>query len=204
MKSDKKEKKRKISASGIIILLGVVAVCVALGFFIRIQVGSRESGSSASEIEKAFRERVPFADVESATQAAEEDTDSEPAETSLATLELDGHSCVGLLRVKGRDMSWVVEDIGGTGKVLPCLISGTPSGGSCTIMGADEDGMFKELENVAVGDEILFTDVYGTTTAFTVETSGTIEESQMNPTDLNLFCEKSMGRAYLVSCSRKK
>lgn len=202
---NKKEQKRGVSISRVLILFGAAAVVIAALIFMRTLSSGRQDTASAKEVETAFRERVPFVeeDQQAEAQGDEEYAETDSGEASMAVLRIDGHSCVGLLQVTGRDLSWVVENISGSGKILPCLISGTPQGGACTILGSDESGNFGDLPEIAVGDEITFTDVYGKTTKFVVQTSGTIEEDKMEPTDLNLFCEKSMGRIYLVSCSKE-
>lgn len=202
------KKSRRISLAGVMVTVGAAAVLIAVILFARMITAGREDSASAKEIEAAFRESVPFAadtDEEQGSRAEEDaDGDKNSAGDVLASLQIDGYSCLGLLQVTGKDLGWVIEDETGSGDILPRILSGTPTQGSCMILGADKPGIFGDLSKIAVGDEITFTDVYGTTTRFTVQTSGTIEESRMETTDLNLFCRKAFGRMYLVSCSKEE
>ncbi len=144
-------------------------------------------------------------------------------EEQLAALEIEGFSCVGILEVPSRNITFAVADISSDTDdcYLPVAEDGYPAHGDFIIHGFDNEAQFASLQELVVGNEVTFTDVDGVTYTYEVVGTARLALSQVEKTlqgektglivtseemqqtgdiDLQLYYEVKGRYRYVVDC----
>ena len=191
---DRDNRKRKRTGI-LLIIMGAAAMSAALFLALYREAVSSRAASAAEETAAVLREVIPD-DAENAGAAWKE---GEP------DVYLCGnYSCIGLLTLEGSTASAtlpVTLPDGAPGNLLPVRIKGSPSGGFC-IQGPGYSSVFGILSDLAEGDRVTFTDLYGFRTEYIVESADFAGDVDMTGgADLLLISRRPVGYT-LVSCRR--
>lgn len=130
----------------------------------------------------------------------------------MPTLEIDGNAYIGTLEIPALELSLpILSEWSSAGlKIAPCRYTGSAYQGSLIIAGHNYRNHFGNLNRLAAGDEIVFTDVSGNAFYYTVsameQLSGTaVEEMQAGDWDLTLFtCTYSGEARVTVRCKQER
>ncbi len=153
-----------------------------------------------SEDERLSSEAVPFGETEEA----------EPRETAMSAAWIDGHGYIGVLRIQslGLELGVMSEWSYANLKLSPCRYSGSTDEDNLVICGHNYSRHFGHLGQIAVGDEVLFTDMEGESIRYEVITVETLEptaigEMTSGEYDLTLFtCTYGGTARTAVRCDR--
>ena len=137
--------------------------------------------------------------------------ESLPEDSTVQTLRLEGNDYIGFLTIRELELelpvmeSWDYERL----KIAPCRYSGSAEGGDLVIAAHNYRRHFGGLSGLSVGSEILFTDISGSSTRYTVAEleilkPGDVEKMTAGEYDLTLFtCTYGGQSRYTVRCIRE-
>ena len=149
---------------------------------------------------------VPEIPVESEIIA--EDNSTETAVREMDTVEIDGNLYIGFLTVPCLELELPVMS-GWDYNLLtiaPCRYHGTVEGRDLVIAAHNYSRHFGKIWNITAGEAVLFTDVNGRTTAYTVEAleilqPDAVEEMTAGEYPLSLFtCTYGGATRFTVRC----
>lgn len=137
---------------------GALFVLLAAGivFYNREQdrLAAAASGAVVRAVERQFPER----------------RESGAAQEPLATLEIDGHSYIGVLEIPalGRTLPVMADWDYPSLRIAPCRYEGSLADGDLIIAAHNYESHFGRLATLREGDRVLFTDVSGNVTRYAV------------------------------------
>ena len=190
----------------IFILTGAVLVILALSLFIWNQQDSRRAGRESARILEQLEE------TESDNgQDSEENRLPDPYSDEMNTITLDGNVYIGMIAIPSLELElpvmkqWSYPNL----KIAPCRYSGAVNTGNLVIAAHNYNSHFGRLNQLSPGDQILFTDVDGITTVYSVENMQVISPTEVGKMtsgecDLTLFTCTYGGQArYTVRCVKR-
>lgn len=210
--------------------LGVLLLLGALALFGFNRWEARQAEESAKSLMPQLVEKIQERDASSQqeTTAPEETTLPEaavetvvpgtppelmtPEQLKMTEVEIDGYSYIGYVSIPSIALElpvmsgWDYYKL----KVAPCRYSGTLLGNDLVIMAHNYIGHFRELSQVAVGDAVLFVDMDGGVTEYSVValdilSPKDVEEMTAGDYDLTLFTCTIGGRSRVtVYCDKTK
>ena len=198
-------------------MLGIILIVGAGGLYIHNILEERRAEQSADHITLELVEdlKVMAPGTRPAGDTAEQDTNgqmSDAPDTVMDTVEVDGHTYIGLLTIPALDLKlpvmseWSYPDL----RISPCRYTGSVGGNDLVILAHNYKRHFGMLKTLGVGEEVAFTDVHSVTTVYKVmeieEIEPTnVESMTMSDFDLTLFtCTYGGNARYTVRCSRKE
>lgn len=141
------------------VFLGIVSIISAAGFIVYNRI--EEAGAEETA-------QVLLADVRSMIDEAKQEQplpdDTEKLSGEMATVEVDGYDCIGILSVPALDLKlpvltqWSYTKL----KKAPCLYYGTCYETDFVIAAHNYGSHFGRLSQLEPGDPVIFTDVNGT------------------------------------------
>ena len=200
---------KRAKAGLVFVALGILCLTAALGLF----QSNRSEALEAEESARSVMEKLAPAIVE---QAREESLPPEPVEEAplpsfdptMPIVEIDGERYIGFLTIQDLELElpvmedWDYDKL----KIAPCRFSGTLLERNLTIAAHNYQRHFGRLMNLSLGAEVLFTDVKGETTRFTVAElevlqPNDIERMTAGDYDLTLFtCTYGGATRFAVRC----
>lgn len=216
--------KNRKRMGNLLIAMGLLLVLAALLLVTRNRWEEREGGEEASHILTVLQEEIPQAETGPSEPAEEEaPAEEEPEEAELPeyilnpdmempTQEIEGNAYIGVLEFPSLGLSlpimseWSYSKL----KIAPCRYSGSVYTGSMTIAGHNYSTHFGPICNLAVGDEVIFTDVEGNRFTYRVQALETLEPTAIEDMlsdewDLSLFTCTIDGQARLtVRCLKEE
>lgn len=145
-----------------------------------------------------------FSEADTQTGGEQEDTpdvEIDP-DVEMPSAEIDGHTYIGTLEVPTLALSLpVMSDWSDSNlKLAPCRYSGSVYSNDLIIAGHNYKKHFGGLHNLAVGDEVIFTDMAGNRFAYTVSQveqlpGAAIEEMESGEWNLTIFTCTIGGKA---------
>lgn len=211
--------------------MGLLCLCLGLALLVGALALSQNNRREALEAEIASREVMeklaaaietgreqPTAGAEesSAPETAPEAADAPPAEAlppearPMESVRVEDCRYIGFLTVPALELELpVMEDYDEERmKIAPCRYSGSLAGGDLVIAAHNYQRHFGGLMRLPVGSEVVFTDVTGESTRFTVAELEQLKEEETERMiageyDLTLFtCTYSGATRYTVRCLR--
>lgn len=198
------------------ICLGAALLIGALGLYQSNRREALEAEAASREIIAQMAETI----TEERTQGvpspvempAELPLTEEPVlDTAMAAMEIDGYRYVGFLTIPDLALElpvmeeWDYDRL----KIAPCRYSGTLLGGDLVIAAHNYLSHFGHLMELAIGSEILFTDVNGNLTRYSVAEleilqPTAVEDMTAGDYDLTLFtCTYGGATRFTVRCIRE-
>ena len=187
--------KEKRNGGSALILCGLLLLGASLFLLFHNQkeADAAEAASSAvmEQLASEIHEKVLE---ESAPLHAAEDVALPEEIREMDTVEIDGLDYIGFLTVPELELelpvmsSWDYDRL----KIAPCRFTGTLAGGDLVIAAHNYLRHFGRLMDLYPGAEILFTDVHGVSTRFTIAEMEildpmAVEEMTASDYDLTLF-----------------
>ena len=208
---------KKRSFGNICIILGVFLILGAGGLYIHNILEERRAEQSADHITLELVEdlKVMAPETRPAGDAAQQDPNdqmNDAPDTEMDTVEIDGHTYIGLLTIPALDLKlpvmseWSYPDL----RISPCRYTGTVGDNDLVILAHNYKRHFGMLKTLGVGEEVAFTDVHSVTTVYKVmeieEIEPTnVESMTISDFDLTLFtCTYGGNARFTVRCSRKE
>ena len=199
---------------GIIFMIaGAVLVILALSLFIWNQQDSQRAGKEASDIlrklQKTESDRTPDSESDSGGDTEQERL-PDPYADEMDTAAVDGRFYIGTIAIPALELElpvmeeWSYDRL----QIAPCRYSGSVNMGDLVIAAHNYSSHFGRLSELSPGDQILFTDIYGITTAYRVENMQVLAPTEIEKMisgeyDLTLFTCTYGGRSrYTVRCKR--
>jgi len=195
-------RKRKLSrAAGILLVIaGAATFAAALLLSLRNKQQEKETQAVSDRVLAGLEQTIPDS-VD--TETAEKWESGDPP-----TLSAEGYSCIGILQIQGQKVSKklpvIRTDLGSQAQdpdVLPCLTQGDPASG-LVLKGQTSEDLTNVMKKTVRGDRLSFTDVYGVTTVYIVETSGYIAKVPSQVEEGLVFYCRTMGGYMVVSCRK--
>ena len=207
----------KRSTAGLVFLvLGILCLISALALWQNNRSEAQEAEASAravmEQLAAVMEQRQ--AEAESPLQPISEPVPppmSEHTVFPMDTIEIDGQLYIGFLTISDLNLelpvmeSWDYDKL----KTAPCRYTGTLAGNDLVIAAHNYLRHFGHLMDLSLGAEILFTDVSGATTRYTVAEleilqPTAVEEMTSGDYDLTLFtCTYGGATRFTVRCLRK-
>ena len=207
--------------------LGVLLLLGALALFGFNRWEARQAEASVKELMPQLVEKIQERGIEPQETAPQESTTLPetteetivpgtppelltPEQLKMTEVEIDGYSYIGYVSIPSIALElpvmsgWDYYKL----KVAPCRYSGTLLGNDLVIMAHNYIGHFRELSQVAVGDAVLFVDMDGGVTEYSVValdilSPKDVEEMTAGNYDLTLFTCTIGGRSRVtVYCDR--
>ena len=208
---------KKRSFGNICIILGVFLILGAGGLYIHNILEERRAEQSADHFTRERVEdlKVMAPETRPAGDAAQQDPNdqmNDAPDTEMDTVEIDGHTYIGLLTIPALDLKlpvmseWSYPDL----RISPCRYTGTVGDNDLVILAHNYKRHFGMLKTLGVGEEVAFTDVHSVTTVYKVmeieEIEPTnVESMTISDFDLTLFtCTYGGNARFTVRCSRKE
>ena len=192
---DKKERGRK--AGNIILAIGIVFFVIACVLVIDVHINQSKAAAESEAALKQLQQMIP--DIDTDSSGINGDTSG-----PLSVFDYKGSSYIGILSVPDRKLSWPVEDENGSGEKVFACIGGSPYKDSFEISGPDFKGVFADLKKLKEDDKVVFTDVYGNKTEYTVDSTVQMPKKATSKTALTITARKPMADVYMVSCVKAK
>lgn len=207
----------KRSTAGLVFLvLGILCLISALALWQNNRSEAQEAEASAravmEQLAAVMEQRQ--AEAESPLQPISEPVSppmSEQTVFPMDTIEIDGQLYIGFLTISDLNLelpvmdSWDYDKL----KTAPCRYTGTLAGNDLVIAAHNYLRHFGHLMDLSLGAEILFTDVSGATTRYTVAEleilqPTAVDEMTSGDYDLTLFtCTYGGATRFTVRCLRK-
>jgi len=143
-------------------------------------------------------------------EALTTDTDASAVADTMETVQVEGHSYIGMISIPALNIelpvmdSWSLPNL----KIAPCRYKGTVQGNDLIICAHNYRKHFGLLNTLDIGDEVVFQDVRGMQTAYriteiTLLQPDQVREMEEGDWDLTLFSCTYMGYARVtVRCRR--
>jgi len=188
----------------------------ALGLYQSNRHEALEAESASREVMTQLIEVITSEQIEASLSSDEQVTELPPdmlppVDTTMETVEIDGNRYVGFLSIPVLELElpvmeeWDYERL----KIAPCRFSGTLLGGDLVIAAHNYLRHFGHLQELPIGSEILFTDVNGNITRFTVAELEILQPTEVEymtagDYDLTLFtCTYGGLTRFTVRCVRE-
>ncbi len=134
------------------------------------------------------------------------------AKLNMDTIEIDGNRYVGFVSLPtlGLELPIMAEWDYGLLQLAPCLYSGTTFTNDMVLMAHNYNSHFGRIDELEIGDEVLFTDVSGGTLRYEVVARDVlaptaVEEMTAGQYDLTLFtCTYGGAERVTVRCNYAK
>ncbi len=185
--------KRKLGA--ILMGLGALLVCCALGLFLWNQWEDDQAGESAQQVVSQLREVLPppptiEETIPVATIELEPDEPPEP----MTEVVIDGHAYIGYVHIPAYDLElpvmadWSYRKL----RTAPCRYAGSTKTDDLVLMAHNYKKHFGRIKSLRPGDTVRFIDMDGVITLYEVvevETLGAqaVEEMTAGDYPLTLF-----------------
>jgi len=181
-------------------LFGAVLLSLALSLFAYNQRQASEAGKASAELMPQLMEQI------NAHEQTREDSEPEaqpvgtpiehldPSVFQMAETVIGGHAYIGYLSIPKLELELPIMSDWDFMKLhtAPCRYHGSLRGEDLVIMAHNYDYHFGNLSKLEAGDSVIFTDVEGVSTAYTVVAqdildSFAVEEMTAGEYDLTLF-----------------
>ena len=198
----------------ICIVLGVLCLLAAAG----IVLYNRWEAQQAAQSSKALLEDVRLAMAENkiscpdgGDERLETKDDHAPVPAQMATVDIDGDKCIGILSVPalGLELPVLTDWSYAKLKKAPCHYYGSCYEKNFVIAAHNFDAHFGRLSELQAGDIVIFTDVQGTGHSYEVVLLETLPPTATQTMiasgfDLSLYtCTPGGGNRVTVRCSAK-
>lgn len=192
---------------------GLVMVFAAAGIYAVYDRADHSAGDSAQELLDALDAADSGTSADSIDEVGS-DSDAEAysyveavsAAGEMPQKTLKGYALIGEIIIPsvGIDLPVLNDWSYNLLKIAPCRYSGTVEDGNLIILGHNYRSHFTPLKNVAVGDEVRFTDVNGMTYTYRVDEIETLYKTQLDDLtvtdyDLTLFTCTTGGQSRFVA-----
>lgn len=191
--------KRKI-AGGLLMAVGTVLVCGALGLFLW---NRWEDARAGAYVDYTLPQVVAY---------VEEEAEKEEAvnSTEMTEVMIDGYAYIGYVSVPvlGLELPVMAEWDYGRLKIAPCRYSGSTKTDDLVLCAHNYARHFGNIKNLTVGDAVYFTDMDGEVTAYEVASVEILEPDDVEAMsdgsyDLTLFtCTYGGASRVTVRCQR--
>lgn len=186
----------------ILICIGVAAILGAAALF----MWNRRVDTAAGELAQQVLPQM----VETIRENEDASTPPDPYSSEMTAVTIDGYDYVGFLSLEALGLelpvmaNWSYPQL----KLSPCRYYGSVRGGDLVICAHNYQKHFGRLTELAVGDSVLFTDMDGVVTAYTVAETEVlqptaVEEMTSGDYPLTLFsCTYGGKTRVTVRCQR--
>lgn len=186
----------------ILICIGVAAILGAAALF----MWNRRVDTAAGELAQQVLPQM----VETIRENEDASTLPDPYSSEMTAVTIDGYDYVGFLSLEALGLElpvmadWSYPQL----KLSPCRYYGSVRGGDLVICAHNYQKHFGRLTELAVGDSVLFTDMDGVVTAYTVAETEVlqptaVEEMTSGDYPLTLFsCTYGGKTRVTVRCQR--
>ena len=201
----------KIKIGIVLITLGVALIGGALGLFAYNSALEERAGEAAEHVMPQLVEAINSRQAENGEQFRVQPLpDSLEVEArEMTSVEIEGHDYIGFLSIPALYIErpvmadWDEEKL----QIAPCRYSGSSHTENLVIMAHNYWTHFGKLNQLKIGDEILFTDMDGITTTYEVSArdvlaATAVEEMTAGEYDLTLFTCTYGGKSRVtIRCS---
>ena len=186
------------------VLLGVLCILSAVGVIVYNRWEDKKAEDIAQDLLKDVQNII---DEPLPEHTLPNDTEKAPAQ--MATVEVDGYDCIGILSVPVLDLELPVLTDWSYAKLkkAPCHYYGSYFEGNFVIAAHNYTAHFGRLSQLQKGDTVIFTDVSGTTHFYEVVVLETLAPSAIDEMitsgfDLSLYtCTLGGGSRVTVRCN---
>ncbi|MGN0286817.1 MAG: hypothetical protein ACI4B6_04035 [Atopobiaceae bacterium] len=119
--------------------------------------------------------------------------------SQLAVLQVEGIDVVGRLQASAIGLDLPVAALGSSFDVVPALEQGRQ--GQLVVHGCSYQGAMSQLDGLAAGTEVTFTQVDGATSRYQVVSGGVTSQEFDNDYDLLIYWADELGSKRWVGCS---
>ena len=195
-----------LSRKGSICILSGIAMLIAALILIICNVSEGiQAGKASQEVMVVLEEKII-----PQTTISEQTLDSDANEKELTTV-IDGNDYIGVLEIPSLELVLpVISELDDVKlKTAPCRYSGSYYTDDMVISGHNYAQHFKNIKNMKVGDEIVFTALDGITYRYIVSATeilaaDEVERMVTGEWDLTLFtCTNDREHRFAVRCERK-
>ncbi len=188
----------------VIIVIGVVFLITAFGFYLHNQNESKSAGENSAEVLGELSEVIEEKKSESKSSSEENKTEEMP------TVTINEYDYIGYIEIPKIDIKlpvmadWDYERL----KIAPCRNFGSILTDDLVIAGHNYTSHFGRLDNLTIGDSVIFIDAVGEINSYAVEKLDTVagenvEAVQNSGYDLVLYtCTLSGKERTSVYCNR--
>ena len=144
------------------VALGVVLIAAALGLYGYNRYEDAHAGAEAQAIVADLQQKVA-APAQTGNEQEAASADTAPLDPELPEVEIDGNLYVGEIRIPALDLAlpvmseWSYPRL----KIAPCRQFGSSRTDDLVIAAHNYASHFGRLNTLAIGDEVLFTDMDG-------------------------------------------
>lgn len=129
----------------------------------------------------------------------------DPEDLAMTEVEIDGHSYIGYLRIPNLELElpvmadWSYQKL----NIAPCRLCGTTKKGNLVVMAHNYQHHFGTINQLQIGDELMFVDMDNVLTAYEVAAMDVVvptavDEVTARDFDLTLFTCTYGGRTRIV------
>lgn len=162
---------------------GVLLMTSAVGLLLHNRAEDREAGESVDGLLPILRQEIAARESEAEEDwymtlpGLEEEEEAEAAESEEETVMVDGYDYIGILTIPALGLELpVMADWDYTRlKIAPCRYTGSIETDDLTIAAHNYSRHFGRLKNLAGGEEVVFTDMEGNSTAYLVAETEILE-----------------------------
>lgn len=158
----------------IIIVVGLICLISAFGFYLHNQNESKSAGESAQEVLEKLDAVIE--ENEANIKASSEEDNSEDVLAEMPTVTIDGYDYIGYVEIPKIGIKlpvmadWDYDRL----KIAPCRNFGSVLSDDLVIAGHNYTAHFGKLDNLISGDSVIFTDALGAVYSYTVEKLDTV------------------------------
>ncbi len=183
--------------------VGALLLIAALALLLYNRAENEAAEKAAEEILPAVLDAI-----EHPADSLSNGNEAETEAVKTGVVEVDGQEYIGYLTIPALELSLpVMSDCDDTRlKIAPCRYSGSVQSNDLVIAGHNYTSHFGRLNNLAIGDQVVFTDVEGKAFSYTVAEieqlgAGDVEEMKNSGWALTLFtCTVSGKERITVRC----
>ncbi len=182
-------RKRRITAGGVFLLLGILMILAGGGWFLHNYLESEKAGESSDAAVEAMMEAA----AEEATDGDRNSmlnpvSDDEETVPEMDTITIDGYDYIGYIEAPslGMTLSVMAETDEELLKISPGRYSGNLYSDDLVIAGHNYARHFSPFRYLEVGAEIDFIDVHGNRYVYEI-----VETEALEPTAVDEMIEKS-------------
>lgn len=199
------------------VIAGTVLILAALSLFLYNRFEDAQAGRNAenllagvqSAMEKREMQGTGSAEGKTVTPSEIEEP-TEPLDPELPAVELDGYEYVGVISIPALELElpvmseWDYDRL----RIAPCRQFGSSRTDDLVIAAHNYENHFGRLNNLNVGDTVIFTDMDGIVNTYSVEEIKTLQPTEVDAVqnsgyDLVLYtCTKGGRTRVTVFCSR--
>ena len=189
---------------------GAVLLIAALALYQNNQHEALEAEVASQEVMTQLIEVITSEKIKT-TLPDEELSPAYVEDTTMETVEIDGYRYVGFLTIPdlGVELPVMEEWDYDRLRIAPCRYSGTLLGGDLVIAAHNYERHFGHLRQLSIGSEVIFTDVNGNSTCFSVAELEILQPTEIEymtsaDYDLTLFtCTYGGATRFTVRCVRE-